>query len=182
MATSSTPNASKPRKRFVGKNKGPNVSSGIAAHQIPADILNDPLLNEAIQLLPSNYSFEIHKTIHHVRKNNATMVGLQMPEGLQMYACTIADIIERFTPVHEGIIFWISYSFYDSFTDSLTVIMGDVTYGACCVDDYTALALGCDMLVHYGHSCLGMSTLPNFYKRALGRYLVILPLPLPSTY
>lgn len=34
--------------------------------------------------------------------------------------------------------------------------MGDVTYGACCVDDYTAVALGCDMLVHYGHSCLGL--------------------------
>jgi 2-(3-amino-3-carboxypropyl)histidine synthase len=33
--------------------------------------------------------------------------------------------------------------------------MGDVTYGACCLDDYTAVALGCDMLVHYGHSCLG---------------------------
>lgn len=33
--------------------------------------------------------------------------------------------------------------------------MGDVTYGACCIDDYTAVALGCDMLVHYGHSCLG---------------------------
>ena len=32
--------------------------------------------------------------------------------------------------------------------------MGDVTYGACCIDDYTARALGCDMLVHYGHSCL----------------------------
>jgi len=41
------------------------------------------------------------------------------------------------------------------FTDALTVIMGDVTYGACCIDDYTAVALGCDMLVHYGHSCLG---------------------------
>jgi len=63
------------------------------------------------------------------------MVALQMPEGLQMFACLISDIIERFT-------------------DSLTVIMGDVTYGACCIDDYTALALGCDMLVHYGHSCL----------------------------
>lgn len=34
--------------------------------------------------------------------------------------------------------------------------MGDVTYGACCIDDYTAVALGCDMLIHYGHSCLGM--------------------------
>lgn len=32
--------------------------------------------------------------------------------------------------------------------------MGDVTYGACCVDDFTARALGCDFMVHYGHSCL----------------------------
>lgn len=35
-----------------------------------------------------------------------------------------------------------------------TLIMGDVTYGACCVDDYSARALGADLLVHYGHSCL----------------------------
>ena len=34
------------------------------------------------------------------------------------------------------------------------VIMADVTYGACCVDDFSARALGCDLLVHYGHSCL----------------------------
>ena len=33
-------------------------------------------------------------------------------------------------------------------------IMGDVTYGACCIDDLSARALGCDLLVHYGHSCL----------------------------
>lgn len=33
--------------------------------------------------------------------------------------------------------------------------MGDVTYGACCIDDYTARALGCELLVHFGHSCLG---------------------------
>ena len=32
--------------------------------------------------------------------------------------------------------------------------MGDVTYGACCIDDFTARALDCDFLVHYGHSCL----------------------------
>lgn len=32
--------------------------------------------------------------------------------------------------------------------------MGDVTYGACCVDDFTARALGADFMVHYGHSCL----------------------------
>lgn len=41
------------------------------------------------------------------------------------------------------------------FTDADTIVMGDVTYGACCVDDFTARALGADFMVHYGHSCLG---------------------------
>ena len=34
------------------------------------------------------------------------------------------------------------------------IVMGDVTYGACCVDDYSAKRLGADFMVHYGHSCL----------------------------
>ncbi|CAK5030566.1 unnamed protein product [Meloidogyne enterolobii] len=59
-----------------------------------------------------------------------------MPEGLTMFACLIADILEKYTQNVEFI------------------ILGDVTYGACCVDDYTARALGCDLLVHYAHSCL----------------------------
>ncbi|KAI0320607.1 diphthamide synthesis protein [Amylostereum chailletii] len=135
---SQLPSTKKSKKRFVGSKSSrpskPGASTSVA-NQIPQEILSNVQLNSAIKQLPSNYSFEIHKTIHHVRKNCASMVALQMPEGLQMFACTIADIIERFT-------------------DALTVIMGDVTYGACCVDDYTAVALGCDMLVHYGHSCL----------------------------
>ena len=96
--TASPKNASKPRKRFVGsKNATPSKPgyTPTVANQIPQDILNDAQLNAAIKQLPSNYSFEIHKTIHHVRKNQAKMVALQMPEGLQMFACTIADIIER---------------------------------------------------------------------------------------
>ncbi|KAH8830665.1 putative diphthamide synthesis protein-domain-containing protein [Flagelloscypha sp. PMI_526] len=136
----SSPSASKPKKRFIGSKSAKPSKPGSAhlnsiSNQIPSSILDDTSLNAAIQQLPSNYSFEIHKTIHHVRKNGATMVALQMPEGLQMFACVIADIVE-------------------TFTDAGTVILGDVTYGACCVDDFTAVALGCDMLVHYGHSCL----------------------------
>ena len=91
-------NAAKPRKRFVGSKSATPSKPGhtpIIANQIPQDIVNDAQLNAAIKQLPSNYSFEIHKTIHHVRKNGAKMVALQMPEGLQMFACTIADIIER---------------------------------------------------------------------------------------
>ena len=33
-------------------------------------------------------------------------------------------------------------------------VLSQVTYGACCVDDLGASALGADFMVHYGHSCL----------------------------
>lgn len=102
----------------------------------PPDILNDPAINDAISLLPSNYSFEIHKTIHRIRSLDSKKIALQFPEGLLLFATTISDIITTFCPGTE------------------TLIMGDVTYGACCIDDYTARALGCDLLVHYAHSCL----------------------------
>ena len=58
--------------------------------------------------------------------------------------------------MHFNFIFVVAIS---RFTDAETLIMGDVTYGACCVDDFTARALGCDLMVHYGHSCLGIKTL-----------------------
>uniref|UniRef100_A0A8C5DXR3 2-(3-amino-3-carboxypropyl)histidine synthase subunit 1 n=1 Tax=Gouania willdenowi TaxID=441366 RepID=A0A8C5DXR3_GOUWI len=105
------------------------------ANQIPDEILHDLELQEAIKALPANYNFEIHKTVWRVRQTSAKRVALQLPEGLQMFACVIADIIERFT-------------------EADTIVMGDVTYGACCVDDFTARALGADFMVHYGHSCL----------------------------
>lgn len=52
-----------------------------------------------------------------------------------LFACLISDIFRNFTGCD-------------------TVITGDVTYGACCIDDLTAQSLGADFIVHYGHSCL----------------------------
>lgn len=37
----------------------------------------------------------MHKTIWKVQQCGARRVALQFPEGLLLYACTIADIIER---------------------------------------------------------------------------------------
>lgn len=92
--------------------------------QIPDDILNNTALNEAIALLPRNYNFEIHKTVWRLRKAGARVVALQFPEGLLMYACVISDILQAHTGVQR------------------VYVMGDVTFGACCVDDYSAAALG----------------------------------------
>lgn len=86
----------KSKRRFVGVSSSKKVDYAIhASRQIPPEIINDPELNQAIQELPSNYTFEIHKTVHYIKKNGFTMVALQMPEGLQVYACAISDIIER---------------------------------------------------------------------------------------
>ncbi|GAB0086289.1 2-(3-amino-3-carboxypropyl)histidine synthase subunit 1 [Sergentomyia squamirostris] len=104
-------------------------------NKIPQEILTNSQLNAAIEALPKNYNFEIHKTIWRVRETKAKRVALQLPEGLLVFSLVLCDIIERFT-------------------EADVVIMGDVTYGACCVDDFTAKALGADLLVHYGHSCL----------------------------
>ncbi|RGP70649.1 diphthamide biosynthesis 1 [Fusarium sporotrichioides] len=147
-----------PKKRFVGRRAATEVaakngSSGAAGesgavatakprraprllNQVPKEILENPDLKSAIALLPANYNFEIPKTIHRIQTSGSKRVALQMPEGLLLFATTISDILTQFCPGIE------------------TLIMGDVTYGACCIDDYTARALGCDLLVHYAHSCL----------------------------
>lgn len=117
---------------------------------IPEELLSNEALNSAIGVLPKNYNFEIHKTIWKINQastNGPILVALQFPEGLLMYACVISDIIFRFTACR-------------------TVIMGDVTYGACCVDDFTADKLGAGYLIHYGHSCLvpiNITKVPTLY-------------------
>jgi 2-(3-amino-3-carboxypropyl)histidine synthase len=100
----------------------------------------DPVLLEATMKesgLPSAYSFEIEKTVQRINTLKARHVALQMPEGLLLYATVISDVLQRLTPSLEQV-----------------SILGDVTYGACCVDDLGAQALGAEILVHYGHSCL----------------------------
>ncbi|GMI22186.1 hypothetical protein TeGR_g5517, partial [Tetraparma gracilis] len=117
-------------------------------HAVPEALLHDAEVAQALGALPPAYEFEVHKTIHRLRTTNASFVALQMPEGLLMYGCVLSDIFTRFTPA------------------TSVVLLGDVTYGACCVDDLGARALGCDFLVHYGHSCLVPMTctvLPTLY-------------------
>lgn len=67
--------------------------------QIPDEITNDEDLADAIRALPANYTFEIPKTVWRIRQSGAKRVALQMPEGLLMFALTIADILEKFCQV-----------------------------------------------------------------------------------
>jgi 2-(3-amino-3-carboxypropyl)histidine synthase len=103
-------------------------------------------------MLPPNYEFEVQKTLHRIDqvkkelKKDMIRVSLQFPEGLMLFGCLISDIITTFTKCE-------------------VVMLGDVTYGACCVDDIASSELECDLLIHYGHSCLVPIT--DTKKRAL---------------
>lgn len=135
------------QRRIIRRNKdkGRNKSRSNNPNRIPDSILHNAELQRAIQSsgLPSDYNFEIFKTLHRCTPNpqqpkkTISHVALQMPEGLLMYANVLGDLIKRFAP-----------------SVSHITVLGDVTYGACCIDDLAARAIEADLLIHYGHSCL----------------------------
>lgn len=136
--------ANEDRRHFTAKNivvpskiasLDPTILNSRLLNQIPTEILEDSELQHAASLLPANYNFEVYKSVWQIRKHGAKRLALQLPEGLQLFATLLAKIFERFCGCQ-------------------IVILGDVTYGACCVDDYTAKSLDCDFMIHYGHSCL----------------------------
>lgn len=122
-------------KRNFAKPKSGSMRRIRNLNKIPDHILNNQDLKNAIALLPFNYNFEIYKSLWKIEIEASKYVGLQFPEGLLIYSSLINDIISTFGKVK-------------------TVILADVTYGACCIDDFTSSKIGVDLLIHYGHSCL----------------------------
>ena len=113
----------------------------------PDTVAIDPILLkevlEASNLPFSVYSFEIERTVQRCISLKASHVALQMPEGLLLYATVLVDVLQKLVR-----------SVTNGETNLQVIILSDVTYGACCIDDLTASQLGCQLLIHYGHSCL----------------------------
>jgi hypothetical protein len=71
-------------------------------HQIPPEIAENAQLKIAMQAIPSNYNFEVPKTLWRIQQAKAKRVALQFPEGLLMYACTLSDIISEYVPTRHA--------------------------------------------------------------------------------
>lgn len=90
-----------------------------------------------LTIFPSNYNFEIHKSVWRLQELKAELkkdkltVVLQLPQGLQMFACMLADVFQKTT-------------------GSQCLIIADENYGACCIEDVQASILGADFIIHYG--------------------------------
>jgi len=72
-----------------------------------------------------------------VKKTGASRILLQVPEGLKTRALGIADMLEK-----------------ESKGRAEVLISCDPCYGSCDLMDAEAKALGCDLLVHIGHTGL----------------------------
>ncbi|XP_057680482.1 2-(3-amino-3-carboxypropyl)histidine synthase subunit 2 [Corythoichthys intestinalis] len=89
--------------------------------------------------------YQIQKTCDFVRQNDFRKVALQFPDELLHDSTAIAAEIERIT-------------------QAKLFILGDTSYGSCCVDEVAAEHVGADCLVHYGRACLSPSKrLPLMY-------------------
>jgi len=86
--------------------------------------------------------YEIKETAEFALQGSYTRVALQMPDYLLPDG---PQLIRRLR----------FYSQERTDLDQLHFfILGDTSYGACCVDEVAAKHLGADSVVHYGHTCL----------------------------
>jgi len=83
----------------------------------------------------ADYDLELDRVVAEIRKKNAKLVGLQLPEGLKKEAVKIAQEIE-------------------SKTGAKTVIFTDSCYGACDTKEKEGKVLGLDLIIHFGHTTL----------------------------
>ncbi|XP_019713037.1 2-(3-amino-3-carboxypropyl)histidine synthase subunit 2 isoform X1 [Hippocampus comes] len=89
--------------------------------------------------------YQIQKTCDFVSQNHFKKVALQFPDELLHESTAIAAEIERIT-------------------QAKVFILGDTSYGSCCVDEVAAEHVGADCMVHYGRACLSPSKrLPLMY-------------------
>ena len=120
--------------------------TAVRAATLPALLANDEhLFADIANGLPAKYNFEVHKIVWRVLRLNAELqtvrtVGLQLPDGLVAWGPVICAILEKHCTKYGS--------------ELSTLLLADVTYGACCIDDLSARQLGVDLLVHFGHSCL----------------------------
>ncbi|CAK6951984.1 -(3-amino-3-carboxypropyl)histidine synthase subunit 2 [Scomber scombrus] len=89
--------------------------------------------------------YYIKNTCDFISQHQFQKVALQFPDELLVDSISIVAEIERIT-------------------DAKLFILGDTSYGSCCVDEVAAEHVGADCIVHYGSSCLSASKrLPLMY-------------------
>uniref|UniRef100_A0A0N4ZS82 2-(3-amino-3-carboxypropyl)histidine synthase subunit 2 n=1 Tax=Parastrongyloides trichosuri TaxID=131310 RepID=A0A0N4ZS82_PARTI len=84
--------------------------------------------------------FEIDKCIKWIVQNNFKRISLQFPDSYLCFASFVVQEIEK------------------EIKDAKLYILADTSYRSCCVDDIAAEHAKCDSLIHFGESCLTLTS------------------------
>ena len=83
--------------------------------------------------------YELERCVDWIRSSGYKRVALQFPDYLLSQAPIVCDCLRARLDSGEKVELY---------------ILGDTTYGECCVDEIAAEHVGAEALVHYGHTCL----------------------------
>lgn len=91
------------------------------------------------------FKYEIQRCISWVCKNDYKKVALQFPDEM------LVDSVPVTLAIQAGVA-------------AEVFILGDTSYGSCCVDEVAAEHVSADTVIHFGHSCLSVpSRLPVLF-------------------
>ena len=116
--------------------------------------------------------YEIPRTIREIREGRRKRIALQFPDDMLVDAPRVFELLRDGlkkgristpttdeTPEPKPT----DAQLYDDVEERLT-ILGDTSYGACCVDEVAAEHVDADVVVHYGRACLSPTArLPVVY-------------------
>lgn len=92
--------------------------------------------------------YDIARTVEQIRSGGFTKIALQFPDSLLPDASRVQQELKDGLEGQWERIF----------------ILGDTSYGSCCVDEVAAQHLTADCIVHYGRTCLSATTsIPVIY-------------------
>ncbi|OQV16209.1 Diphthamide biosynthesis protein 2 [Hypsibius exemplaris] len=89
-----------------------------------------PILRDELEVV-----YALKNCAEWIIQNNFQRIALQFPDELLSHSVPVYRSLERLS----------QRSFF---------ILGDTTYGSCCVDEIAAEHASCDALIHFGPSCL----------------------------
>ncbi len=80
-------------------------------------------------------AFEIQRCAAWIREKGHQVVALQFPDSLMHFSPKVAQLLE-------------------SSSKTAIFVLGDTSYGECCVDEVAAEHVNAEAVIHFGHSCL----------------------------
>eukprot|EP00045_Choanoeca_perplexa_P014552 m.172050 g.172050 ORF g.172050 m.172050 type:complete len:536 (-) comp16714_c0_seq1:56-1663(-) len=129
-----------------------SVEDAVTPSQTAFSLLGDEVLEREVAdagaTLDSTtlqHVFELDRCVTAITDHGFKRVGLQFPDALLPNASAV-------------------YHYLTDNTDASLFIMGDTSYGSCCVDEVAAEHANADLIIHFGHSCLSRTTrLPTLF-------------------